>query len=101
MAVAISLAFSVSKMVADKTFVKKLKSCEQMGSVTVICSDKTGTLTQNEMNITKLWMGREVSYSSKFKIDVPAQGKIPSDCWYNPQFKQLIVEGLACNATST
>lgn len=47
MAVAISLAFSVNKMIQDKNFVKKLKSCELMGSVSVICSDKTGTLTRN------------------------------------------------------
>lgn len=61
MAVTISLGFSVSKMIADRNFVKKLQSCELMGSVTVICSDKTGTLTRNEMNVTNLWMGKEVT----------------------------------------
>lgn len=61
LAVTISLAYSMSKMLKDKNFVKKLMSCEIMGSATAICSDKTGTLTKNEMNVTNLWQGRDVS----------------------------------------
>lgn len=47
LAVMISLAYSVRKMLIDKNFVKRLASCEIMGGANNICSDKTGTLTMN------------------------------------------------------
>ena len=47
LAVMISLAYSVKKMLADQNFVKRLSSCEIMGGANNICSDKTGTLTKN------------------------------------------------------
>ena len=47
LAVMISLAYSVSRMLKDNNFVKKLSSCEIMGGANNICSDKTGTLTKN------------------------------------------------------
>jgi Ca2+ transporting ATPase len=47
LAVMISLAYSVKRMLIDKNFVKKLNSCEIMGGANNICSDKTGTLTMN------------------------------------------------------
>ena len=52
LAVMISLAYSVSKMLLDNNFVKKLSSCEIMGGANNICSDKTGTLTKNLMTWT-------------------------------------------------
>jgi len=57
LAVMISLAFSVKKMLKDQNFVKKLASCEIMGGANNICSDKTGTLTMNKMTLTHLWQG--------------------------------------------
>ncbi len=51
LAVMISLAYSVWKMLVDKNFVKKLASCEIMGGANNICSDKTGTLTLNKMTV--------------------------------------------------
>lgn len=47
--VTISLAFSVKKMLEENNLVRRLASCETMGSAHVICTDKTGTLTQNDM----------------------------------------------------
>jgi len=47
LAVMISLAYSVKRMLEDKNFVKRLTSCEIMGGANNICSDKTGTLTKN------------------------------------------------------
>ena len=52
LAVMISLAYSVSRMLNDNNFVKKLASCEIMGGANNICSDKTGTLTKNKMTWT-------------------------------------------------
>jgi Ca2+-transporting ATPase len=55
-AVTISLAYSVRKMALEKNLVRKLASCETMGAATVICSDKTGTLTLNRMTVADLWL---------------------------------------------
>lgn len=51
LAVTISLAFSMRKMIADAVLVRELSSCETMGSATAIASDKTGTLTENRMTV--------------------------------------------------
>ena len=57
LAVTISLAYSTKKMLADKNLIRVLAACETMGNATTICSDKTGTLTQNRMTVVELWMG--------------------------------------------
>ena len=60
LAVMISLAYSVKKMLIDQNFVKRLASCEIMGGANNICSDKTGTLTMNKMTVTNIWAGRDL-----------------------------------------
>lgn len=59
LAVTLSLAFSVNKMMEDKNLVRRLQACETMGGANIICSDKTGTLTRNEMYLTHFWNGKE------------------------------------------
>lgn len=60
--VTIVLALSVSRMVRAKTIVRKLSSVETLGAVEVVCSDKTGTLTQNKMTVTECYVeGRLVT----------------------------------------
>ncbi|KAK3418388.1 hypothetical protein EUGRSUZ_H04346 [Eucalyptus grandis] len=59
LAVTLTLAYSMKRMMGDNAMVRKLSACETMGSATTICTDKTGTLTLNEMRVTELCMGKE------------------------------------------
>ncbi len=57
LAVTASLAYSVRKMMADNNLVRRLMACETMGAATVVCTDKTGTLTYNHMRVAAAWLG--------------------------------------------
>lgn len=56
MAVTLSLALNMRRMLKSNNLVRKLHACETMGAVTVICTDKTGTLTQNKMQVGEIFM---------------------------------------------
>lgn len=62
LAVTLSLAFAMKKLMNDKALVRHLSACETMGSAGTICTDKTGTLTTNHMVVDKIWAS-EVSKS--------------------------------------
>ncbi|KAH0739786.1 hypothetical protein KY290_038491 [Solanum tuberosum] len=59
LAVTLTLAYSMKRMMVDQAMVRKLSACETMGSATTICTDKTGTLTLNKMTVTKFFLGKQ------------------------------------------
>jgi Ca2+-transporting ATPase len=61
MSVTVSLALAMQKMTRANSLVRQLVACETIGSATVICSDKTGTLTQNKMQVVRLFLGGQGS----------------------------------------
>ena len=68
MSVTLSLALSMRKMLRTNNLVRKMHACETIGATTVICTDKTGTLTQNRMQV----------YQNRFLCpSLPASGRQP------------------------
>jgi P-type E1-E2 ATPase len=94
LAVTLSLAFSVKQMLEEKNLVKRLACCETMGSAHVICTDKTGTLTQNDMNIVEVWNG--VSHQSNLTTAPFAF----TDQLFADEYKDLVFTSICTNSTS-
>ncbi|GMH20172.1 hypothetical protein Nepgr_022013 [Nepenthes gracilis] len=79
LAVTLSLAFAMKKLMNDKALVRHLSACETMGSASCICTDKTGTLTTNHMIVDKIWMpGKDKEVKVNTDGDV-LRSEIPKD----------------------
>ncbi|XP_005870129.1 PREDICTED: plasma membrane calcium-transporting ATPase 2 isoform X6 [Myotis brandtii] len=89
LAVTISLAYSVKKMMKDNNLVRHLDACETMGNATAICSDKTGTLTTNRMTVVQAYLG-DVHYK-----------EIPDPSSINAKTMELLVNAIAINSAYT
>ena len=93
LAVTLSLAYSVKKMMNDKNLVRKLHATETMGGANNICSDKTGTLTQNKMNLTNFWNEKLI------EINPYDKGTL-TEC-IPTEYQDLMRQSLACNGSAT
>ncbi|KAM9759908.1 plasma membrane calcium-transporting ATPase 2 isoform 2-T5 [Menidia menidia] len=89
LAVTISLAYSVKKMMKDNNLVRHLDACETMGNATAICSDKTGTLTTNRMTAVQCYIG-DMHYK-----EIPDPGVLP------PKALELLVNAISLNSAYT
>ncbi|XP_041744430.1 plasma membrane calcium-transporting ATPase 1 isoform X3 [Coregonus clupeaformis] len=89
LAVTISLAYSVKKMMKDNNLVRHLDACETMGNATTICSDKTGTLTMNRMTVVQAYLG-----DTHYK-------KVPEPDVIKPSTLEVMVNSIAINSAYT
>ncbi|KAJ8632828.1 hypothetical protein MRB53_026164 [Persea americana] len=87
LAVTLTLAYSMKRMMADQAMVRNLSACETMGSATTICTDKTGTLTLNKMTVKKFWIGEE-----EVSKDISLVA---------PEILQLFYEGVGLNTSGS
>ncbi|XP_032077047.1 plasma membrane calcium-transporting ATPase 1 isoform X2 [Thamnophis elegans] len=89
LAVTISLAYSVKKMMKDNNLVRHLDACETMGNATAICSDKTGTLTMNRMTVVQAYI------SEKHYKKIPEVQALPD------KTLSYLVTGISVNSAYT
>lgn len=89
LAVTISLAYSMKKMMKDNNLVRRLHACETMGGATNICSDKTGTLTTNQMTVLEGWVSGNKFTDTR-----------PSSVGCSKPLEQLLGDAISVNSTA-
>ncbi|KAL4754042.1 hypothetical protein BDW72DRAFT_167261 [Aspergillus terricola var. indicus] len=99
LAVTLALAFATTRMVKENNLVRVLRACETMGNATVICSDKTGTLTQNKMTVVAGTLGTKgfIQHSGDESTSMSA-AELLKTCPREAQ--ELLLKSIALNSTA-
>lgn len=100
LAVTLALAFATTRMLKDNNLVRHLKACEVMGNATTICSDKTGTLTQNKMKVVAATVGATHQFGksrSEGNEDFTEKEFATS---LSPKAHELLLKSIALNSTA-
>ncbi|BDD54720.1 hypothetical protein MAP00_000315 [Monascus purpureus] len=114
LAVTLALAFATTRMLKDNNLVRLLRACETMGNATTICSDKTGTLTENKMTAVAGALGVATRFGDKSNTatqngvgtenntDSSTGGASPADfaARISPSVKELLLQSIVLNSTA-
>lgn len=99
LAVTLALAFATTRMTKDGNLVRVLSACETMGSATAVCSDKTGTLTENRMTVVKGLLGSSQFDETDEDHEITAKSLLDHD-EVAPDLKQDILANVTLNSTA-
>lgn len=115
LAVTLALAFATTRMLRDNNLVRLLRACETMGNATTICSDKTGTLTENKMTAVAATLGMNTKFGQKSgpanQNGAEEQGNTDTNTGVasspsefatslSPSVKELLLQSIALNSTA-
>lgn len=103
LAVTLALAFATTRMLKDNNLVRYLKACETMGNATTICSDKTGTLTENKMTTVAATLGTTSRFGKYSGVSSDDQSEItPSDfvSTLSSPVKDILLQSIVYNSTA-
>ncbi len=95
--ITISLSIGVQRMIKKNALVRKLASVETLGSVDVICTDKTGTLTHNQMTVRKIWTNDKVYNITGAGYNPKGNFKVGKKLANPEELEQILKIGLLCN----
>ena len=102
-AVTLALSFATKKMLSENNLVRHLRACETMGNATTICSDKTGTLTQNEMTVVAGTMGSKITFAREIEVGEKESRIVPFTVAFSAlssAVKTLFLQSYAINSTA-
>ncbi|KAI3636129.1 hypothetical protein MIR68_005481 [Amoeboaphelidium protococcarum] len=114
LAVTIALAYGIIKMMKDNNLVRVLSACETMGNATTVCSDKTGTLTQNRMTVVAGFIGCKTEFKNdsgiaklKKKLNEKEEDvldtkyrQVQSQPFSGPQYVNLLIDSVVMNSNA-